>query len=168
VSSDWAINSKSTKTVQMNYANFNSKIILPYRCTIVGWTGKFVNPSEIGSIEELRTLYDAWASGAARWIRLTAAQVKKHKTDIEEQIERGEMVVKVRKRRSDAGQSRGGKRKASEKENIWPRKAKQAQVQLPPKSKEFIEDEDAEDEDMNEEEDEYATEEFQQGSSSRA
>jgi hypothetical protein len=51
-----------------------------------------------------------------------------------------------------------------QKENIWPRKVKQARVQLPLKSKEFIEDE--EDENMNKKEDEYATEEFQQGSSS--
>jgi hypothetical protein len=115
ISSDWAINSKSTKTVQMNYANFDSKIVLPYRCTIVGWTGKLVNPSKIGSIEELCTLHDAWAFGAARWVRLTAAQVKKHKIDIEEQIECGEMVVKVRKWCSNAGQSCGGKWKASKK-----------------------------------------------------
>jgi hypothetical protein len=95
--SDWAISSKSKKTVQMNYMNFNTKIVLAHRCAVVGWTGKFVNPSEIGSIEELHTLHDAWASGSARWVRLTPAQVKSHMEEVEGRIARGEIVPRVRK-----------------------------------------------------------------------
>ena len=137
----------------MNYVNFDASIVQAYKCKITGWVGKFVNPSEIGSIEQLRTLRDAWASGSARWIRLSPAQVKMHMAEVEEQIERGDVVVKVRKRRSDAGQSRGGKRKPSDKENDQcpKKKAKRAQAQLLPKSNAIIA---TDDEDEGEGEDE--------------
>jgi hypothetical protein len=151
--SAWATSSRSKKLVKMNYASFNTSIVQGYKCKIIGWVGKFVNPSEIGSIEQLRTLRDAWASGSAQWIRLSSAQVKAHMAEIEEQMERGDIPIKVRKRCSDAGQSRGGKRKASDKENIRPaKKAKRARMQLPPKSNAIImTDDEDEDEDEPEE-----------------
>ena len=137
----------------MSYANFDTSIVQVYKCKIIGWRGKFVNPSEIGSIEELRTLRDAWACGTACWVRLTAVQVKEHMEEYEEKLGRGEAVAKVRKQRSDAGTSRGGKRKASSKENAQPaRRAKRARTQLPPKSKATISDEEEEEEEEGEEE----------------
>src|ERR1700676_4075534 len=111
--SAWATSSRSKKAVKMNYANYDKSIVEGHKCKIIGWIGKFVNPSEIGSIEELRNLHDAWASGAAWWIRLSSAQLKEHTTEIDELRERGEVVGKIRKRRSDTGKLCGGKRKAS-------------------------------------------------------
>ena len=134
----------------MNYVNYDNNIVQCHKCKIINWTGKFVNPSEIGSIEQLCTLRDAWASGSARWVRLSPAQVKAHVDEITEQHERGEIVVKTRKRRSDAGQSHSGKRKLpiSDKENTCPaKKTKHGRTQLPSKSKEII------DSDSNEEDD---------------
>ena len=70
--------------------------------------------------------------------------------EVTEQIKHGDIIVKTRKRRSDAGQSRGGKQKLSDKENaqLPQKKAKQAQKQLLPKSNAIIatddEDEDGE------------------------
>jgi hypothetical protein len=146
----------------MNYVNFDASIVQIYKCKITGWVGKFANPSEIGSIEQLRALRDAWASGSARWVRLSPAQVKVHMAEVEEQIERGDVTVKVRKRRSDAGQSHGGKRKSSDKENDQrpKKKAKRARAQLLPKSNAIIA---TDDEGEGEDEPEM---EGQQGSSS--
>ena len=111
----------------MSYANFDTSIVQVYKCKIIGWRGKFINPSEIGSIEELRTLRDAWACGTAHLVRLTAVQVKEHMEEHEEKLGHGEAVAKIRKQRSDAGTSRGGKHKASAKENAQPaRRAKWA------------------------------------------
>jgi hypothetical protein len=78
--------------VKMNYTNFDTSIVQVYKCKIIGWVGKFANPSEIGSIEQLRTLCDAWASGSAQWIRLSLTQVKAHMAEVDEQIERGDVT----------------------------------------------------------------------------
>jgi hypothetical protein len=132
----------------MNHASFDMSIVQAHKCKIIGWISKFVNPSEIGVIEQLCTLRDAWACGSAQWVRLTPAQVKAHMEGLEERIESGEITVKVRKLRSDAGQSRGGKCKASEKENAQAsRKPKRTQMQLPPKSKAIIFDDEEDEED---------------------
>jgi hypothetical protein len=141
----WATSSKSKKVIKMNYVNYDNNIVLSHKCKIINWVGKFVNPSEIGSIEQLRSLRDAWASGSARWIRLSAPQLKAHMVEVEKLREDGEIIVKVRKQRSDAGQSRGGKRKLhiGNKENMsHNNKAKRARTQLPPKSREIIDSDD--------------------------
>jgi hypothetical protein len=68
--------------------------------------------------------------------------------EFEERIESGEITTKVRKLRSDAGQSCGGKCKASEKENAQAsRKPKHTRTQLPPKSKAIISDDEEDEED---------------------
>jgi hypothetical protein len=158
----WAISSRAKKIIKMNYTNFDTSIVQAYRCKIIGWVGKFVNPSEIGTIEQLRTLRDVWASGSAWWVRLSPTQVKAHMAEVNEQIERGDVTIKVRKRRSDAGQSRGGKRKSSDKENDQrpKKKVKRARVQLLPKSNATIA---TDDEDEGEDE---LDAEFQEGNSS--
>ena len=92
----WAISSRAKKIIKMNYTNFDTSIVQAYRCKIIGWVGKFVNPSEIGTIEQLRTLRDVWASGSARWVRLSPTQVKAHMAEVNEQIERGDVTIKVR------------------------------------------------------------------------
>lgn len=149
--SAWATSSKSKKIIKMNYANYDKSIVEGHKCKIIGWVGPFVNPSEIGSIQALRDLRNVWASGAARWIRLSSDQVKAHMAEIEVLRERGEITVKVRKQRSDAGKSRGGKRKLSDKENMHRHKtAKRARTQLPPKSKELISDSEDEEGDDDE------------------
>jgi hypothetical protein len=154
--SAWATSSRSKKKVKMSYANYDTAIVQAHKCKINGWCGKFVNPSEIGTIDGLRTLRDAWATGSAHWVRLTPSQVKAHMAEVEEEMQRGEVVAKVRKRRSDAGTSRGGKRKASDKENLQrAAKAKRARTQLAPKSKPIISESDDDsgenDEDRDEE-----------------
>jgi hypothetical protein len=123
-------------------------IVQAHKCKIIGWISKFINPSKISVIEQLHTLCDAWTCGSAQWVRLTPAQVKAHMEEVEERIESGEITMKVRKLCLDAGQSHGGKRKASEKENMQvSRKPKHTQTQLPSKSKPIISDDEEDKED---------------------
>jgi hypothetical protein len=68
--------------------------------------------------------------------------------EFEERIESGKITTKVRKLRSDTGQTHGGKRKASEKENAQAsRGPKHTRMQLPPKSKAIISDDEEDEED---------------------
>lgn len=130
----------------MAYARYDKDIVEAHKCKIVGWIGDFRNPADIGTLPLLRQLRDGWACGATRWIRLTPSQVRAHAAEIEQQLKTGEIAAKKpRKKRSDAGKSRGGKRKsmASGKENTQPvKKVKRARNQLPPKSKEVINSDD--------------------------
>jgi hypothetical protein len=81
-------------------------------------------------------------------------QIKVHMAEVKEKMAQG------KKWHSDAGQSHGGKRKASNKENIQPtKKAKCAQMQLPPKSNKIIM--------MDDEDDDEPEEELQEGGSDR-
>lgn len=148
----------------MNYVNIN-KLIQAHKVKIVGWPLKdFINPALITNMADIRTLCDAWASGAARWVRLSASEVKKHLEEVEERRESGEVIGKKRKRRSDAGKPKGkrqalaavesdgddgqGNKEAggTKKKIARPRKAANTArpkgSQLPPKSKEFINESD--------------------------
>ena len=109
----------------MNYANYETSIMQQMGVHLVGWpkTVKFVNPSQIGTVLEIRTLRDDLRSGACHWIKLTRAQLDTHRIDMEERQEKGEVVGKQRKKRSDAGTSRKCKQRPSEdKENKRPSK----------------------------------------------
>jgi hypothetical protein len=109
----------------MNYANYETSIVQQMGVRLVGWPKavKFVNPSQIGTVLEIRTLRDDLKSGACHWIKLTKAQLDVHRADLEERREQGETVGRQRKKRSDAGTSRKRKHRSSEdKENERPSK----------------------------------------------
>lgn len=115
----------NSKKVKMNYANYETSIVQQMGVRLVGWPKavKFVNPSQIGTVLEIRTLRDDLKSGACHWIKLTKAQLDVHRADLEERREQGETVGKQRKKRSDAGTSRKRKHHSSEdKENERPSK----------------------------------------------
>lgn len=145
----WATSSKTKKLVKMSYANYDQRIVETHGCKIIG-VDKLVNPSDIGTLDALQKVRDTWASGSAQWVRLTTSQIEAHMAEVEEARVRNKTPAKVRKQRSDAGQSRGGKRKASNKEKAQPtKKVKHTRNQLPPKSREVIDSSDEEDEDKS-------------------
>jgi hypothetical protein len=148
----------------MNYANYDKAIMLLHGVKIVGWPlQEFVSPSDITNITDMRKLRDAWKTGACKWIRLTQAELDAHAASIEEREKNGEVVGKPRKKRSDAGVTRG-KRKRDDKENAGTKSKRAKPGQRPTKKKagkrkstqpasaEFIDSDD--DEDTNEGEDE--------------
>ena len=111
----------NNKKVKMNYANYETSIIQQMGVRLVGWpkTVKFVNPSQIGTVLEIRTLRDDLKSGACHWVKLTKGQLDAHRADMEERREQGETVGRQRKKRSDAGKR---KRRSEDKENKRPSK----------------------------------------------
>jgi hypothetical protein len=87
----------------MNYVNY-VKLTETHRVKIVGWPLKdFTNPASVTALADMRTLRDAWQSGAACWVRLSASDLKKFLTEVEEPRNSGEIIGKKRKWRSDAG-----------------------------------------------------------------
>jgi hypothetical protein len=76
----------NNKKVKMNYANYETSIIQHMGVRMVGWLKsiKFVNPSQIGTVLEIRTLHDDLKSGACHWVKLTKLQLDAHRADMEE------------------------------------------------------------------------------------
>jgi hypothetical protein len=136
----------NNKKVKMNYANYETSIIQQMGVRLVGWPKgvKFVNPSQIGTVLEIRTLRDDLKSGACHWIKLTKTQLDAHCADLEERREQGETVGKQRKKRSDAGTSQKRKHRSPEdKENERPskkRSTKKSTSTRQMKSREIVSD----------------------------
>ena len=104
----------------MNYVNYEKAIMLLHGVKIVGWPLEaFISLSDVTNVIDIRKLRDAWKSGACKWVRLTAAELNIHAASLEEREKNGEAVGKPRKKRSDAGVTRG-KRKRDNKENAGP------------------------------------------------
>ena len=111
----------------MNYANYEKAIVLLHGVKVVGWPLKeFASPSDITNIVDMRTLRHAWQTGACKWVRLTQAELDLHAASVEAWQNNGEVVGKPRKKRSDAGVTRG-KRKRNDKENAG-RKSKRSML----------------------------------------
>ena len=76
-------------------------LVEKHKAKIAGWpsTVPFGSPSLITSIPLMHTLYDAWSSGTACWVTLTAKQLVTFLADTKSRL--GHQPVKVRKQRSD-------------------------------------------------------------------
>jgi hypothetical protein len=62
---------------KMYYQNFDGRITRAHRVVLEGWPlPKFSSPSDIGSLTEVRLLYESWKSGTTRFRRLTDAEWK--------------------------------------------------------------------------------------------
>lgn len=92
----------------MNYTNYETAIVATYGVRLVGWPSSvpFTNPSNIGTVWEIRQLRDDLRSGACHWKKLTKNQREEHANTLNERRQTGEQVKRPRKRRSDAGRSR--------------------------------------------------------------
>ncbi|KAG0696204.1 hypothetical protein DFH29DRAFT_1004751 [Suillus ampliporus] len=144
------------KGIVMNYNNYDTAIVETYGVRLVGWPQgvKFISPSNIGTVGDIRKLRDALKGRTCYWKALTQAEVKAHSAELEARHSAGEVVRKPRKKRSDSGVPR--KRKAvptagwSDKENQrMSKKAKgtPAQHRQVPKSAEFVESSNEEEDD---------------------
>ncbi|KAG1841140.1 hypothetical protein DFJ58DRAFT_688835 [Suillus subalutaceus] len=142
------------RDITMNYNNYEMAIIETYAVKLVGWPQgiKFTSPSNIGTVGEIRKLRDALKDQTCYWAALTPAEVKVHSAELDARRSAGQVVRQPRKKRSDAGITR--KRKAppttgqAHKENRRPskkvKKNTSAQHREAPKSAEFIESSDEE------------------------
>ncbi|KAG2353336.1 hypothetical protein BDR07DRAFT_1231797, partial [Suillus spraguei] len=92
----------------MNYNNYNTAIIETYAVKLVGWPQgvKFISPSNIGTVGEIRKLRDALKARTCYWAALTPAEVKLHTAELDACRSAGQVVRQPRKKRSDAGVAR--------------------------------------------------------------
>ncbi|KAG2140353.1 hypothetical protein BD769DRAFT_1662908 [Suillus cothurnatus] len=142
------------KDITMNYNNYNTAIIETYAVKLVGWPQgvKFISPSNIRTVGEIRKLRDALKARTCYWAALTPAEVKLHTAELDACRSAGQVVRQPRKKRSDAGVARKCKAPPTtgqaHKENRRPskkvKKNSSAQHREAPKSAEFIESSDEE------------------------
>ncbi|KAG1880786.1 hypothetical protein F4604DRAFT_1578410 [Suillus subluteus] len=136
------------KDIAMNYKNYETAVVETYAVRLIGWPSsvKFISPSNIGIIGEIRKLHDTLKARTCYWVALTPAEVKAHTAELDTRRSAGEVVRQPRKKRSDAGLSRKRKRlPAANKEKNGPsKKAKRnsAGHRDGPKSAEFVESSD--------------------------
>jgi hypothetical protein len=96
-----------TNRVAMNYTNYETAIVERLKVKLVGWTyHHLVSPSEIGTVDEIRTLRDALKTGACKWIRLSKRELAGHVEEMSKRRDGGEIIGKKRKVRSDKGKNR--------------------------------------------------------------
>jgi len=141
------------KNIVMNYNNYETSIIETYGVRLVGWPNgvKFTSPSNIGTVGDIRKLWDALKAHTCYWTSLSPAEVKAHASELATRRSAGEVVRKPRKKRSDIGVSRKRKNgptagRASKENHRVSKRAKKnpAQLQEGPKSAEFVESSDEE------------------------
>ncbi|KAG1797353.1 uncharacterized protein HD556DRAFT_1233386 [Suillus plorans] len=133
------------KDIMMNYSNYETAIVETYGVRLVGWPQgvNFTSPSNIGTVGDIRRLRDALKARMCYWTTLSPAEVKAHTAELDARRSAGEVVRKLRKKRSDAGVAR--KRKVpptTNKENARSSKRTKvtsAQLRDAPKSAEFVE-----------------------------
>ncbi|KAG0691669.1 hypothetical protein DFH29DRAFT_1015635 [Suillus ampliporus] len=142
------------RDIAMNYTNYETAVVETYGVRLIGWPTsiKFVSPSNIGTVGDIRKLRDALKARTCYWTGLTLAEVKAHVIELDVRRSSGEVVRQPRKRRSDASITR--KRKAAptigqgSKENKKPSKKVKKSPGQPrdaPKSIEFIQSSDEDD-----------------------
>jgi hypothetical protein len=93
----------------MNYERYIKAVVLGYGCALIGWpqSVNFISPTNISTVDEMRTLHDTLRDGTCRWKVLNAAEKEKWRQEYEEKVESGEIVEQVRKVRGDKGEERG-------------------------------------------------------------
>ncbi|KAG1836180.1 hypothetical protein DFJ58DRAFT_691103 [Suillus subalutaceus] len=142
------------RDITMNYNNYETAIIKTYAVKLVGWPQgvKFTSPSNIGTVGEIRKLRDALKDRTCYWAALTPTEVKVHSAELDVRRSAGQVVRQPHKKRSDAGITRKCKAPPTtgqaHKENRRPskkvKKNTSAQHREAPKSAEFIESSDEE------------------------
>ncbi|KAG1746281.1 hypothetical protein EDD22DRAFT_918385 [Suillus occidentalis] len=91
------------KNITMNYSNYETAVVETYAVQLIGWPAsiKFINPSNIGTVGDIRKLRDALKARTCYWAALTRNATQE---------------------RSDAGGSRKRKAYSHNRENKRPSK----------------------------------------------
>jgi len=94
----------------MCYVKYEQDIVSKHKVELVRWPAaiKFPNPSEIGTVEEIRKLCQVLKVGDCKWIMQSWRQQAAYAAMLAVKEAAGERVVKKRKERSDKGKTRAG------------------------------------------------------------
>lgn len=89
----------------MHYTRYEEEIVQRYGIVLQGWTYEdIMNPSLLSSsIPPLKALWEALVAGTCKFVKLTAAEKKEREVAYMAKIKSGDIEVRKRKRRSDAG-----------------------------------------------------------------
>ncbi|KAH7917661.1 hypothetical protein BV22DRAFT_976618, partial [Leucogyrophana mollusca] len=92
----------------MNYDNYEITIMKNLGIKLVGWPAdvRFMSPSKICTVMEIRALRDALKDGSCHWVTMTPSEIEEHKKSIETRRTAGEKVGKPRAPRGDKGKKR--------------------------------------------------------------
>ena len=79
------------RKIKMNYNNYESSIVELHSVKVVGWPKnvKFINPSGIGTVGEIRKLRDALKASECHWVKLTRAEIAAHTQQLTERRQQG-------------------------------------------------------------------------------
>ncbi|KAH7909350.1 hypothetical protein BJ138DRAFT_1102770 [Hygrophoropsis aurantiaca] len=110
-----SLNATLGKDIKMNYLNYENGIVESHSVQLLGWPSDvpFTNPSNIGTVHEMRKLRDNLRSGECHWKKLTQRELNMFSEELKKRRDAGESIGVARQKRSDAGISRGSKRKSS-------------------------------------------------------
>ena len=95
----------------MSYVKYEQSIIIRYKVELIGWPAliRFANPSEIGTVNEIRSLCQALKVRDCKWVVQLQWQQVAYAEKLAARAAAGQLVVKKRKPRSDKGKARGKK-----------------------------------------------------------
>ena len=96
----------------MNYTRYEEEIVQRYGIELQGWTyERIINPSMMSnSLPPLMALRDALVAGTCKFVKLTATERKVREVAYMAKIKSGDIEVRKRKQRSDAGTRKKPKR----------------------------------------------------------
>ena len=101
-----------SKVADMNYDNYDEKIVQKLKVKLVGWPfEKIISLAKLDTIDELQTLRDTLQSGACCWVQLSKQELKVLSNETMMRRERGEVIGKTRKTRSDKSVKTGPRHK---------------------------------------------------------
>ncbi|KAF8198232.1 hypothetical protein K438DRAFT_1584066 [Mycena galopus ATCC 62051] len=131
----------------MNYERYIKVVVLGYGCALLGWphSVNFTSPTNISTVDDMRTLRDALKDGTCRWKVLSTAEKEKWRLEYDEKVESGEIVEQVRKVWGDKGEERGPNARTVRKRAAGERSKS--------KSKSMVVDSDEEEEDEEDDRD---------------
>ncbi|GJJ15184.1 hypothetical protein Clacol_009460 [Clathrus columnatus] len=92
----------------MSWEQYEDKIVSKYHIVLDGWPAFTFNPTQL-SARALETVIIALNAGSCRWKRLDREELEARQRERMAKIINGEIQIKVRKRRSDAGKKRNNR-----------------------------------------------------------
>jgi hypothetical protein len=132
----------------MQYLNYEEQIVIRYGIKLEGWTyDTLKNPSELStSLPPLQALSNAIDNGTCKFIKMSAAEKKKYEDEFHTKVQSGEVNVRKRKIRKDAGKKKAKRRRTEAKEAAASGEGSDESEEEEPvtgfKSTEFITDDD--------------------------
>jgi hypothetical protein len=100
----------------MNYINYNMQIVQRRCVKLIGWPNdvKFIPPSNITSVDQVRTLLHVLRTKKCQWTQLSPDEATEHMEEIQQRKAAGEVVGRKRKERSDKGKCQKKRKECDE------------------------------------------------------